>query len=92
MFRPDQEITVTFDLLAGFYEKIEADGILLYIPVSVFKDRYEYLDLDREENIEDIKKMHSIYLELFLKENNNCLEGYEESFIAYLESELEKYK
>ena len=91
-FDPNQKITVTFNVLAGFFEEIEVDGMLIYIPTSLFRDRYEYLDLDRDENIEDIKRMHSIYLEQYLRENNNCLEGYEESFIAYLESELEKYK
>ena len=91
-FDPNQKITVTFNVLAGFFEEIEVDGMLIYIPTSLFRDRYEYLDLDRDENIEDIKRMHSIYWEQYLRENNNCLEGYEESFIAYLESELEKYK
>ena len=91
-FDPNQKITLTFNVLAGFFEEIEVDGMLIYIPTSLFRDRYEYLDLDRDENIEDIKRMHSIYLEQYLRENNNCLEGYEESFIAYLESELEKYK
>ena len=91
-FDPNQKITLTFNVLAGFFEEIEVDGMLIYIPTSLFSDRYEYLDLDRDENIEDIKRMHSIYLEQYLRENNNCLEGYEESFIAYLESELEKYK